>query len=176
MGIDVVAVCLLRNWLRLHGSVRVNRIAQLFRWLEKGNAFGRNIDLRAGLRVASGAGIALAGPKTSEAANLNLVPRLQGSDNGVEQRIDDDLSVATGEVAYGGDLIYEVGFGHSVRSFRTGGGLLGRTKNSFFLLIIDEMTVIKLATDSETQEIGSSFIRCTNGEKCRAESNGSPFF
>jgi hypothetical protein len=65
----------------------------------------------------------LAGPETSEAANLNLVAGLQGSDDGVEERVDNDLSVASSEVAYGGDLIYKVGFGHTVGSFRTGGGL-----------------------------------------------------
>jgi hypothetical protein len=82
----------------------------------------------------------LPGPETAEAANFNLVPRLQGSDHSIEEGIDDDLSVATGEIANSGDLVYEVGLGHSVGSFRTWGGLLSRIENPFFLLIIDGMT------------------------------------
>ena len=126
--IDMVVVGLLYSRLRLHGSIRVYRVAQLLRWLEEGNPLGRDINLSPGLRVAACAGVALPGSKTPEAANLNLVPGLQGSDDSVEQRIDDDLSVATGEVAYGGDLVYEVGFGHSMGSFRTGEGCRGRAE------------------------------------------------
>src|ERR1700733_3898332 len=128
--IDMV-VGLLHGRLRLHGSIRVHRVAQLLRWLEEGNSLGRNINLSPGLRVSAWAGVALPGSKAPEAANLNLVPGLQGSDDGVEECVDDNLSVATGEVAYGGDLVYEVCFSHCVGSFRSQGrAIFCRIENS----------------------------------------------
>ena len=128
----MVRASLLRG--RLHRAVRVHRIAQLLRWLEKRNALGRNVHLCPGLRIAPGARVALPGPEASESANLDLVPRLQGSDDGIEEGVDDNLSVPTGEVANGGDLVYEVGFGHDMGSFRTEGGLGGRVEKSVLLV------------------------------------------
>src|SRR5580692_9622465 len=124
MWIDMVRAGLLCRGLRARGPIRVHRVAQLLRWLEERDPLGRNVYLRPGLRVAAGPGVPLPGPEAAEASNFNLVPRLEGYDDGVEEGIDDDLSVATGEVANGGDLVYEVGFGHSMGSFRTEGGLL----------------------------------------------------
>src|ERR1700733_6789640 len=109
MRINVV-LALLGNRLRLHRAVRVHRIAQLLRRLEEGNALRRNIHLRSGLRVASRARIALPRPETAKSANLDLVPGLQGSDHGIKKRIDNDLTIATCEGAFCGDLVYRIGF------------------------------------------------------------------
>jgi hypothetical protein len=46
-------------------------------------------------------------------------------------------------------LVYEIGFGHGVGSFRAVGGLSGASKNSFFSLIIDGMKTNKKAIDVE---------------------------
>jgi len=119
MRIDVIRVGLFRDGF--HRAVRIYRVTQLLRWFEEGNALRGYIDLRPSLRVAACARIALPGPEASETANLDLVTRLQGSDDGVEECVDDNLSVATGEVAYGGDLVYEVSFSHCVGSFRAEG-------------------------------------------------------
>src|SRR5258707_1624737 len=110
MWVDIVRIGFLRTGL--HRAVWVHRIAQLLRRLEERNALGRNVDLRPRLRIASAASIALPGPEAPEAANLNLVPRLQGSDNSIEEIVDDDLSVPTGEVGNVGGLVYEIGFSH----------------------------------------------------------------
>src|ERR1700679_370829 len=127
VGIDVLWVVVLGG-LGLRGAGWVDGVTQLFGGLEERHSLGRNIDLGAGLRVASSAGVALAGAKPSEAANLNLVASLQSSDDSFEESIDDDLTIAAGEVAQGGDFIYEVSFGHIKGSFRAGEGARGRVR------------------------------------------------
>ena len=104
----------------LRGTGWVDRVTQLFGWLEEWNAFGWDVDLGAGLGIASSAGVALAGAKASEAANLDLVASLQSSDDSFEESIDDDLTIASGEVAQGGDFIYEVSFSHKLVPFVLG--------------------------------------------------------
>src|ERR1700684_544951 len=111
VGIDVLWVVVLGG-LGLRGAGWVDGVTQLFGGLEERHSLGRNINLGAGLGVASGAGVALAGAKTSEAANLNLVASLQSSNDGFEESIDDDLPVAAGEVAQGGDFVDQVSFSH----------------------------------------------------------------
>jgi hypothetical protein len=119
MGINVFRVGLFGlNGLRLGRAGRVYRIPKLFGRLEEGYALGWNLNLRSGLGVAAGAGVALPGAEASEAANLNLVARFECSNHGFEESIDDDLSIAAGKVAQGGDFVYEVSFGHKVDSFR----------------------------------------------------------
>ncbi len=58
---------------RLHGTVRIDGIAEFLGRFEEGNAFGRNIDLGSRLWITSGAGIALPRPEASEATNLDLI-------------------------------------------------------------------------------------------------------
>jgi hypothetical protein len=81
----------------------------------------------------------LAGAKTSEAANLDLIAALQSSNNGFEESIYDDFTIASGEVAEGGDFVYEVSFGHIRIPFVLWEGDRGRAENIPFLLIIDGM-------------------------------------
>src|SRR5258708_17048880 len=82
--------------MSLCGCRRVHRVAKLLRRLEEGNALGRYIDLRAGLWIAAGTGVALAGPVASETANLNLVTPLERANDGDEQGIDDHFPNAPG--------------------------------------------------------------------------------
>src|SRR5215469_13748660 len=77
----------------------IDGVAQLLGWLEKGNSFGRDVDFGAGLGVTACASISLAGPEASETADLDLVAGLESADDGFEESIDDDLAIATGEVA-----------------------------------------------------------------------------
>lgn len=81
---------------RRFSAIRVDQITKLFGWLEEGNALGRNIDLGACLRVAAGASVTLTRPKTAEAANFDFVTRLQSTDDGFEEGIDDHFAVASG--------------------------------------------------------------------------------
>jgi hypothetical protein len=111
--IDVFFINLFRgHGLGFYGAVRVYRIAQLFRWLEEGNPLGWNIDLGTSLRIAARSGVALARSEAAEAANLNLVSDLQRPDDGVEERIDNDLPIAAGQVSKSGHFINKVGFRH----------------------------------------------------------------
>ena len=120
VGIDVSRVW--RDGLGPCCAGRVDGVAQLFGGLEERHALGRDIDFSAGLGITSGAGVALPCAEASEAANLNLVASLQSSDDGFEEGIDDDLPIASGEVAQGGDFIYEVSFSHKRVPFGAGEG------------------------------------------------------
>ena len=50
--------------------------------------------------------------ETAEAADLDLVALLEGTDDGLEEGVDDDFAVTTGEITERGYLVDEVGFGH----------------------------------------------------------------
>src|SRR5271156_1800177 len=113
MWINVVSINFLHNRLRFNCAIWIHRIPQLLRRLEERNSLGWNITLGAGLRIATGARVALPCPEAAEAANLDLIPCLQGSDDGVEESIDDDLSVTASQITEGGHFVYKVGFSHS---------------------------------------------------------------
>ena len=91
---------------------RIDGVAQLLGGFEERNSLGRDVDLGAGLGVATGARVPLPGPEASEAADLDLVAGFEGADDGFEESIDDDLAIATGEVAEGGYLVDKISFGH----------------------------------------------------------------
>jgi hypothetical protein len=110
--IDVFFINLFRYRLGLYRAVRVYRITQLFRWLEEWNPLGRNIDFGTSLRVAARSGVALARPEAAETANLDLVSGLQRPDDGVEERIDNNLPITAGQVSKSGHFINKVGFRH----------------------------------------------------------------
>ena len=112
MGIDVFLIDFFRSdWFGFHCAVRIYRVAQLFGRLEERNALSRNIDFGSSLRVAPGSGITLPGPKAAEAANLDFVAGLEGTDDRIEEHIDDNLTVAPGEVSQCCDFVDKVGFG-----------------------------------------------------------------
>jgi hypothetical protein len=125
----------------LHSAGWIDGVTKLFGWLEEGHTLGWDIDLGAGLGITSGASVALAGAKASEAANLDLIASLQCADNGFKESVDDDLTIAAGEVAQGGDFVYEVSFGHIEVPFVLGRAI-GAESNIPFLLIVDGMETV----------------------------------
>jgi len=60
------------------GFVRIDEIAELFRWFEIGYALGWDVHAVACLWITADAGIALPDAEGAEAANLNFISRLQG--------------------------------------------------------------------------------------------------
>jgi hypothetical protein len=112
------------------GTGWVDGVSQLLGRFEKGHTLSRDIDFGACLWIASSAGVTLAGAKASEAANLDLVASLESSDDSFEEGIDDDLTIAAGEVAQGGDFIYEVSFGHKWVPFVLGRAIGAEANNS----------------------------------------------
>jgi hypothetical protein len=106
-------------WVNLavrHGgglhSGRVHRVAELLAGLEEGHTLGRDVDFFPSLGVAADAGVTLTGPETAEAANLNLIAGLERADDGLEEGVNDNLSIASGEVTEGGYFIDKVSFSH----------------------------------------------------------------
>src|SRR5215469_18465146 len=103
MGIDVpVTVCarVLPGLLRSRRSfARVHQVPQLLAWLEEGNPFGWNSYCGSGLRIPSGARVALPRAEAPKATDLHLIVGFQCTDNGFEQRVDNYLTVTAGEIA-----------------------------------------------------------------------------
>src|SRR5215467_14595980 len=66
----------------------VYKIFQFLAGLEVGNLLGGHFHLFSGLRVAPHASAAFAGAEAAEASNLDLLAFLQGSDDVVENRLD----------------------------------------------------------------------------------------
>ena len=103
-------------------GVGVDGVAEFFRGFEEGDAFGGDVDLGSGFGVAADAGVALPGAEAAEAADFDLVARFEGADDGLEERIYDDLAIAAGEIAESGDFIDQVSFRHQkVLSCESGG-------------------------------------------------------
>ena len=94
-----------------HRLLGVDEIPEFLGWLEEGYLFGWDIYFCAGLRIAADAGVALTCAEASESTNLDLVAGLEGTDDGIEEHIDDNLTVATGEVSQCCDFVDKVGFG-----------------------------------------------------------------
>src|SRR5260370_25266547 len=71
----------------------INQILQFRARLKVRNSLGRHIYPRAGLRIASHSRLALAGAKTPEPANLDLIARAKAPDDAVKDCFHDDLGV-----------------------------------------------------------------------------------
>jgi hypothetical protein len=112
MGINGLGIRFSSGFSFLCRCRGIHRIAKLLRRLEERDSFRRNIYLVAGLGITPGTRIALAGAKASEATYLDFVTGFEGANDGLEKSVDDDLSIAAGEVAQGGHFVYEVCFGH----------------------------------------------------------------
>ncbi len=70
VGIDVVGIDFR---LGVGCGLGIHQVAKFLGWLEEGNLLGGNIDLLAGLGVATDAGVSLASAEAAEAADLDLV-------------------------------------------------------------------------------------------------------
>src|ERR1022692_3103076 len=90
--------------------IRVYQVAKLLGRFEVGNPLGRNLHAFACFWVSSNAGIALANAKGPEATNLNLVSALQSSDHGPKDGFNNDLTVASSQIAQSCDLLHQVCF------------------------------------------------------------------
>jgi len=100
---------------RLRFSAGIDEVAQLFAGFEVRNLLGWDFDLCASLRIASDAWLALANAEAAEATNLDLVAGAEGSDDGIEDGLDNRLTVAARQVAQFSHFLDKV-------SFRHGGG------------------------------------------------------
>ena len=94
------------------GLWRVDRVAEFLAGLEEGDALCRDVDLFPRLGITPDPGVALASPEATETADFDLVPGLECTDDGLEERVDDDLSVAAGEISESRYFVDEVSFGH----------------------------------------------------------------
>ena len=84
---------------RRFDAIGVDGVAELLTWFEERDPLGWDVDLFAGLGIASDAGISLAGSEAAETTDLDLISGLQRSDDGLEEGVDDNFTVAACEVA-----------------------------------------------------------------------------
>jgi hypothetical protein len=159
VGIDVVGINF-GVFGRLCSAGRIYGVAELFGWLEERDTLGGHVDLGSGLGVATCAGVALARTEAAEAANLNLVAGLEGTDDSFEESIDDNFSVAAGEVAKGGDFVDEVSFGHEWDPFVLREGDKGRIETIPLLLIVNGMSAFVGRKSGDDQRRNISGMRC----------------
>src|SRR5690606_33903664 len=76
----------------------IDQILQLLARLEVRHPLGRHVHLVARLRVASLARLTLAQPEAAESAKLDLLAAVEGIDDALEHRVDDDLGVLLGQI------------------------------------------------------------------------------
>src|SRR5512142_1324075 len=91
----------------------VDEILQLFARLEVRHLLGRHVHLVTRLRIASLAWLTLPQPEAAEAAKLDLLAAVQGVDNRLEHRVDDQLRVLLGEVRHARNFFDELRLGHA---------------------------------------------------------------
>src|SRR6202000_1356310 len=84
---------------------RIHQVTQLLARLEERHPLGRNRNRGSGLRISSGPRVALSCAEAPKAADLHLIVGFQGTNNGFEQRIDNDLTVTASEIAECGNLV-----------------------------------------------------------------------
>ena len=94
------------------GLWRVDRVAEFLAGLEEGDALCRDVDLFSRLGVTPDPGVALASSEATETADFDLVSGLECTDDGLEEGVDDDLPVASGEISEGRYFVDKVSFGH----------------------------------------------------------------
>jgi len=94
-----------------HRLLGVDQITQFFRRLEERHFLGWDIYFCPGFWIATDTGVALTRAETTKSANLDFVAGLEGTDDGIEEHIDDNLTVATGEVSQFCDFVDKVGLG-----------------------------------------------------------------
>src|ERR1700730_4074219 len=90
---------------------RVHEIFKLFAGLEEGDLFCRHFHLFPGFRIAPYSAATLASTEAAKAANLDLFPFLQGSDNAFENSLDDRFGLLAWELRNAQNLFNEVGLG-----------------------------------------------------------------
>src|ERR1700722_12393425 len=160
--IDVLRIDLGIDCLGLHAG-GVDGVTEFFGRFEEGYAFGGDVDLGAGLWISSGAGVALAGAEAPEAGNLNLVATFQSADDRFEERVYDDLSIAAGEVAQGGDFIYKVSFRHKWVPFVLGRAI--RAGSNYSVVVDYRRDGDHLVNENSQMEKSLAFgMRCKKGE------------
>src|ERR1700743_1247705 len=87
------------------GLARIHQVPQLLARLEERNPLGRHRNRGPCLRISSGTRIALPRAEAPKPADLHLIVGFQCADDGLEQRIDNDLTVTASEIAECGDLV-----------------------------------------------------------------------
>src|SRR3972149_6471972 len=113
---------------RLGRRAGVEQLLQFLAGLEEGDALRGDLDLGAGLGVASQAPAALAGAEAAEAADFDLVVALQGLDDAVEDGLDHRLRVFAGGGDSAGDFLDQLGLGHGFLLTSPQDGLTGPAK------------------------------------------------
>src|SRR6185436_15324018 len=78
--------------------VLVDQVLEFLARLEIRDALRRHVHLVAGLRVAALAGLALTEAEAAESAEFDLLATLQGIDDALKDRVDNDLRVFLREV------------------------------------------------------------------------------
>jgi hypothetical protein len=156
VGVDALRI----GFGGLCGAGGVYRVAELFGWLEEGNAFGWHVDLGSSLGVAACAGVALARAEAAEATNLNLVAGFERTDDSFEESIDDNFAVTAREIAQGGDFVDEVSFGHEWDPFVLREGDKGRIETIPLLLIVNGMSAFGGRKSGGDQRRNISGMRC----------------
>jgi hypothetical protein len=114
----------------------IDRVTQLLRRFEEGNALGGDVYALARLGIAANTGIALPRSEATEAANLNLVASLEGSDDRLKEGVYDDFAIASGEVSESGHSVDQVGLRHRGISSH-------RNDVTSLLLIVDGMQAFR---------------------------------
>src|ERR1019366_8868930 len=89
-----------------------NQIAKFLALLEERNPLWRHFDLSTSLWIASNAPLSEAGVEASEAADLNLIVRPQGSDDAVKYGADDDVGFLQGQPDSLVNRFGQIGPGH----------------------------------------------------------------
>src|SRR6185436_7485293 len=96
------------------GSVglAVDELLQLLARLEVRHLLRRHVHLVAGLRIATLPRLAFPEAEATEATQLDLLATVQGVDDALEHRVDDEFGVLLREVRYARDLLDELRLRH----------------------------------------------------------------
>ena len=90
----------------------VHDVLQFLARLEIRNLLGGNFHPRAGLRVASDTGLALACAEAAESADFDLVAGPEGTYDAVENRLHDDFGFLSSHLDNAGDFFNQIGLRH----------------------------------------------------------------
>src|SRR5262249_32009497 len=97
---------------RTGAGAGVHALAQLLADLEEGKPLRRDVDRRAGARIAALVALVLANGEAAEASDLDAIALLQGVDHRIEDAVDNLLRLALGELDLVGDELDELGLRH----------------------------------------------------------------
>jgi hypothetical protein len=105
-----------RKLAQLLRRMLVNEFLQFLASLEIGNAFGRNANRVACLRVTASAGATLTHAKAAKTPQLDLLALVQTLNYAFENYFDQSLSIFLGQLSGVGHVIDKIGFSHAVTS------------------------------------------------------------